>query len=116
MVNRKRGDVEATLDGKIYRLCLTLGALAELESGLGAADLVALAERFEARRPSARDLVRIIGCGLRGGGHEIGDDEVARMTVAGGLADYVKIAAELLAATFGDGDGANPPLRQDASG
>jgi len=116
MANAKRGDVEATLDGKTYRLCLTLGALAELESGLGASDLVALAERFEGRRLGARDLIRIIGCGLRGGGHELSDDEVACMTVAGGLGDYVRIAAELLAATFGEGEGANPPRQRDASG
>ncbi|MBG0810587.1 gene transfer agent family protein [Methylosinus sp. H3A] len=116
MVNRKRGDVEAALDGKVYRLCLTLGALAELESGLGASDLVALAERFEGRRLGARDLIRIIGCGLRGGGHEVSDDDVARMTVAGGLGDYVRIAAALLAATFGESEIANPTAPRDASG
>lgn len=116
MANRKRGDVEATLDGETYRLCLTLGALAELESGLGVDDLVALAERFEARRLSARDLIRVIGCGLRGAGYEMSDDEVARMTVAAGLGDYVKIVADLLAATFGDGGDANPPPPRDTSG
>ncbi|CAN2534062.1 hypothetical+protein [Methylocapsa aurea] len=116
MANGKRGEVVARLDGESYRLCLTLGALAELESGLGASDLVALAERFEGRRLSARDLIRIIGCGLRGGGHEVSDEAVARMTVAGGLADYVKIAAELLMATFGEGESANPPPSRNASG
>lgn len=114
MTNKRRGEVEAVLDGKSYGLCLTLGALAELESGLGADDLMALAERFEARRLSARDLLRIIGCGLRGAGHALSDDEVARMKVAGGLADYVRIAADLLAATFGEGEKTNPPTPQDA--
>lgn len=109
MANGRRGEIEVVLDGKAYGLCLTLGALAELESGLGVNDLVALAERFEARRLSARDILRIIGCGLRGAGHALSDDEVARMKVAGGLADYVRIAADLLAATFGEGDDANPP-------
>ena len=28
-VNRRRGEIAAELDGKAYRLCLTLGALAE---------------------------------------------------------------------------------------
>jgi hypothetical protein len=118
MANRMRGEIEARLDGKTYTLCLTLGALAELESGLGAADLVALAERFEGRRLSARDILRIIGCGLRGAGHELSDDEVSRMKVSGGLAGYVQIAADLLAATFGDEPkpqaAANPPAPQDA--
>ena len=119
MANAKRGEIEAQIDGRSFTLCLTLGALAELESGLGAADLVALAERFEARRLSARDILRIIGCGLRGAGHAVSDDEVATMKVSGGLAGYVQIAADLLAATFGETPApsapANPPTPQDAS-
>ncbi len=118
MVNGKRGEIDATLDGKTYRLCLTLGALAELEGGFGASDLVALAGRFEERRLSARDILRIIGCGLRGAGHEISDEELARMKVSDGLAGYVRIAADLLAATFGETPEhdapANPPTPQDA--
>ena len=118
MTNARRGEIEALLNDKTYTLCLTLGALAELESGFGASDLVALGERFEAQRLSARDILRIIGCGLRGAGHDLSDDDVARMKVSGGLAGYVRIAAELLAATFGDEpDGrapANPPTPQDA--
>lgn len=117
MANVKRGEIEAELDGATYTLCLTLGALAELESGLGAQDLVALAARFEANRLSARDILRIIGCGLRGAGHALTDEEISRMKVSGGLAGYVRIAADLLAATFGDAPGphtANPPTPQDA--
>jgi hypothetical protein len=118
MANAKRGEIDATLDGKSFTLCLTLGALAELESGFGASDLVALASRFEERRLSARDILRIIGCGLRGAGHDVSDEEVARMKVSEGLAGYVRIAAGLLAATFGDAPtddaSANPPTPQDA--
>lgn len=117
MANKRRGEIDAVLDGETYTLCLTLGALAELEDRLGAADLVALAERFEARRLSARDILRVVGCGLRGGGHEVDDDAVARMKVSGGLAGYVRIAADLLAATFGgaadEAGPANPPPPQD---
>lgn len=118
MANGRRGEIDALLDGKLYTLCLTLGALAELESGFGASDLVALATRFEERRLSAHDILRIIGCGLRGAGHGLSDKEVAQMKVSGGLAGYVRIAAELLAATFGDepeeNAPANPPTPQDA--
>jgi hypothetical protein len=46
MVNRHRGEIEAILDGKSYRLCLTLGALAELEHEFGEDDMLAVAERF----------------------------------------------------------------------
>jgi hypothetical protein len=40
--NRHRGEIEARFDGKPYRLCLTLGALAELEDAFAADDLGAL--------------------------------------------------------------------------
>jgi hypothetical protein len=117
MANHRRGEIEARLDDQNYTLCLTLGALAELESGLGASDLVALAQRFESNRLSSRDILRIIGCGLRGAGHALTDEEVSRMKVSGGFAAYVQIAADLLAATFGDEpetQGANPRSPQDA--
>lgn len=117
MANKKRGEIDAIFNDKPYVLCLTLGALAELESGLGAKDLVELAERFEKSRLSATDILRIIGCGLRGAGHALSDEDVSHLKVSGGLAGYVRIAAELLAATFGDAPDAqppNPPTPQDA--
>ena len=55
MVNIVRGEVEAVLDGRAYRLCLTLGALAELEADLGEESMLALAERFEGGRIRGRD-------------------------------------------------------------
>ena len=105
MHNRHRGEIEADIGGARRRLVLTLGALAELETAFDAEDLVGLAERFGNGRLKSLDLVRIIGAGLRGGGEVISDDEVARLGVHGGAAGYVRIAANLIAATFGgDGD------------
>lgn len=101
MVNRHRGEIEACLDGTPYRLCLTLGALAELEHAFGGTDMIALAERFQSGRLSALDAQRIIAAGLRGAGHDIADTAVARMQAEGGVAGYVDIVARLLAATFG---------------
>lgn len=100
MANRYRGEIDAELGGRRRTLVLTLGALAELETAFAAPDLVALAERFGAGRLSARDLIRIIGCGLRGAGEAVSDDEVAAMAVEGGAAGYVRIVAALIAATF----------------
>jgi hypothetical protein len=94
------------------RLVLTLGALAELEAAFGADDLVALAERFSGGRLGARDLVRIIAAGLRGAGDAVSDDEVAAMTTPDGAAGFVRIAADLIAATFGGAE-PNPPVPQD---
>jgi hypothetical protein len=82
-------------------LCLTLGALAELETAFAADDLVALAARFETGKLSARDIARIIGCGLRGGGEAVSDDEVLAMKIDDGVAGFARLAAELLAVTFG---------------
>jgi len=101
MANKHRGEIEAEIGGARRTLVLTLGALAELEDAFGADDLVALAERFGAGRLKARDLVRIIGAGLRGAGEAVSDDEVAAMAVDGGAQGYVRIAAALIAATFG---------------
>ncbi len=99
--NQHRGEIAATLDGAPYTLCLTLAALAELEAAFGSDDMLSLAGRFSGGRISANDCVRIIGAGLRGGGHDIADDAVARMRGLQGAAGYIDIVARLLAATFG---------------
>ena len=100
-VNRRRGEVAARLDGRDYRLCLTLGALAELESAFAAENLNQLVERFGTGKLSARDMTAIITAGLRGGGHEVSEDEVRRMQCDGGAAGFARLVAELLAVTFG---------------
>jgi hypothetical protein len=102
MPNLHRGEIEALLDGEPRTLCLTLGALAELEARLQAGDLMGLAERFGTGRISARDLTAILGAGLRGGGNPLSDDDIARMRIEGGLKGAAEIAALLLRATFGD--------------
>jgi hypothetical protein len=102
MANAQRGEIEAVFEGEVRVLCLTLGALAELEARLGAGDLVGLSERFASGRVTARDLTAIIGAGLRGGGNAITDDDLARMAIEGGLKGAAEIAARLLRATFGE--------------
>ena len=115
-VNRRRGEVAAIIDGEERRLCLTLGALAELEDAFAADNLGELANRFRGGKLSAKDLTRIIGAGLRGGGAEVSDAEVGAMGINGGAAGAAAIAVELLAAAFGSdreaaGTGiANPSL------
>jgi len=102
MANLHRGEIEADIGGARRTLVRTLGALAELEAAFGAEDLVALTERFASGRLTARDLTRIIAAGLRGAGESVSDGEVAGMRVEGGAPGYVRIAAALVAATFGD--------------
>ena len=102
--NRRRGEVEAVIDGERRILCLTLGALAELETAFGVTDLGALAARFSAGRGTAADLTRVIAAGLRGGGNRISDDEVAAMHVEGGVSACVSTVSDLLEAAFGTQD------------
>ncbi len=114
MPNLHRGEIEAILDGRSYTLCLTLGALAELEAAFGDEDMLALAERFGRGRLSARDAIRIIGAGLRGAGLEIADTAVLRMQAEGGAAGFVEIVSRLLAATFGSDGRTETPAAASA--
>lgn len=105
--NRHRGEIEALFDGERRILCLTLGALAELETAFEVDDLTALAERFASGRMKATDMIRVIGAGLRGAGN-VSDEDVASATVEGGIAGHAAIVAELLTATFGGLKGETP--------
>lgn len=100
MANAHRGEIEAELSGRRYVLCLTLGALAELEHAYGGEDLIAIAQRFEAGKIGASDAIRVIGAGLRGAGNAVTDDEVAAMTAEGGAPGFLGIVVRLLRATF----------------
>ena len=98
--NAHRGEVGALLDGRPYTLCLTLGALAELEAAFGVSDLPALAARL-GNGLSSRDVMLILRAGLRGGGHALPDDAIEGMRAEGGAAGLARLCADLLAATFG---------------
>lgn len=68
MANGVRGEVVVELAGRERRLCLTLGALAEIETGLKVEGIGGLAERM--RTLSARDLTVVLAALLRGGGED----------------------------------------------
>jgi hypothetical protein len=99
--NRRRGEISAELDGRSRKLCLTLGALAELEATYAADDLATLVERFSTGRLSALDMIRIIGAGLRGAGEDMADEAVGAMQSEGGATGFAAIVADLLSTTFG---------------
>jgi Phage tail tube protein, GTA-gp10 len=100
MANRHRGEIEATLGDQNFTLCLTLGALAELEHAYGGEDILALAERFEQGRIKASDAIKVIGAGLRGGGAALTDDDVAKLKAPDAVVGFMRIVADLLKATF----------------
>ena len=101
MANRYRGEIDAELDGKRYRLVLTLGALAELESRFGVKSLAELVARMSGGSMSATEMAAVLGAGLRAGGTDLDDTEVANMYADGGLPGIVAIVTRLLGATFG---------------
>jgi len=100
MANRIRGEISAEMDGKTWTLCLTLGALANLETAFGVNDLSMLTEKFSNGKLSSADLLKIIHSGLLGGGHTISEMQVASMKVENGISSYVDITTRLLEATF----------------
>jgi hypothetical protein len=112
MPNRRRGEVALELGATRYTLCLTLGALAELEDAFGVQDLMALAERFGTGRLSSRDLLTLLAVAMRGGGHALTDQEVANLPLSDGIEPVAAAIADLLAATFGAAP--NPPGPQGA--
>src|SRR5690349_6696018 len=77
MPNRIRGEVELIAGGRAYRLLLTLGALAEIEDGLGIADLASTGARLKSVR--AGDIAIVAAALLRGGGHDITPADVLRL-------------------------------------
>jgi len=113
MPNLHRGEIEAVFDGRPMTLCLTLGALAELEASFGDEDMLALANRFASGRLSARDAIRVLGAGLRGGGNDVADSDVARLQAEGGAAGFVEVVAKLLTATFGAGHATSAGVGDD---
>ncbi|OKL43198.1 gene transfer agent family protein [Pseudovibrio exalbescens] len=100
MTNRYRGEVEITLDGRCWSMVLTLGALAELEGAYAADNLDDLLARFTTGRLSAHDIQRLLLAGLKGAGHDVDADQLARMHCPQGVVGMAQAVKHLLEATF----------------
>lgn len=101
MANPHAGEVALQIDGAPHTLRLTLGALAEMEAGLGEGGLMALVARFEAGEVSARDVLALIVAGLRGGGWQGTASDLMQAEIEGGLRGAAEVAGLLLARAFG---------------
>ncbi|PSC04522.1 gene transfer agent family protein [Alsobacter soli] len=108
MPNLRRGDAELVLGGRRFTLRLTLGALAELEAAFAAESLDDLGRRFASGALSARDLVRLLGAGIRGGGADLSDEEVAALPLGEGLEAVADAIARMLLQAFGSGGDRSP--------
>ena len=90
--NAARGEVTAPLAGQHRRLCLTLGALAQMEAAFGVSSWQALAERLG--KLAAQDLIVVLQALLRGGGEEETAQKLPELAV-----DF-REAAEAVARAF----------------
>jgi hypothetical protein len=83
-MNAARGETAVTVDGAPRRLCLTLGALAEIEAAFGCARISELQARL--RATSAADLLIVLAALLRGGREVEAAAHVAAAEIAPGEA------------------------------
>lgn len=67
-MNRARGEVVVVVAGVERKACLTLGALAEIETAFGCTSMAELQVRL--KRLSASELMTVLQALLRGGGEE----------------------------------------------
>lgn len=77
MSNRARGEGELRAGTRTLKLCLTLGALAEIETALCVQSLAEIEAKLA--RPRASDLLAIIAALARGAGETIGEAELASL-------------------------------------
>lgn len=107
MSNRARGEAELAAGGRVYRLTLTLGALAEIEDELQLADLSEVETRL--KKLKAADLAIIAAALIRGGGQEMTPLDALRLPVP--LETLVQAVARAFggsAAMKGEGDTGHP--------
>lgn len=77
--NRARGEVLLAVGGREVRLCLTLGALAELEAAFDVVSLAELAERLA--QLTAADLIVVLAALAKGGGERLSAVDIASASV-----------------------------------
>ncbi|VAV99803.1 Gene Transfer Agent (GTA) ORFG10 [hydrothermal vent metagenome] len=72
--NQIRGEVLLHINQTPYRLCLTLGALAEIESAFGLSELSDLSKRLQ--KISANDVLILLAALLKGGANPLSPSEL----------------------------------------
>jgi hypothetical protein len=90
--NRARGEVLLSIGGRDRKLCLTLGALAELEAAFDVVSFAELGERLA--HLTAADLLTVLSALVAGGGEVMSPAELAASRID------PRAAAEAVAEAF----------------
>jgi hypothetical protein len=118
MTNTVRGDSQLVAGGKSLVMRLTLGALADIENGLGLGNLGDIAERMKS--PATRDIAVVASALLRGGGFDLSPEDVLGLeTDVGSLVEAITGAfgsATPAASTAAPAPLAGTPSSNSASG
>ncbi len=108
MVNRHRGEMTVEMNGQTQTLCLTLGALAELEDQYEGKNILALVDTFAEVGLGASDVLNVLHAGLMGAGSKISIVDLNAAKFEGGFSGAARTAATLLKLSFGLGDSDTP--------
>lgn len=95
--NKARGEVLLDVDDCQVRLCLTLGALAELEAAFDVASLAELGERLT--HLTAADLITVLAALARGGGEamslaQLSEADIDPRAAASAIAEAFRCALD----------------------
>ena len=98
--NRARGEVLLEIEGRARKLCVTLGALAELEAAFDVGSLGELGERLA--QLTAADLLLVLSALLAGGGEVVSTPDLAVARID--PREAAEAVAEAFKRAFGDED------------
>lgn len=104
MVNTARGEVGIVIGGKRHKLCLTLGALAEIEDGLGLKHWGEIEERLT--KPRVADILVVLSALLDGGGNPVSVDDLKHEQIP--IRDLTVSISQAFAAGNGDDEETDP--------
>jgi hypothetical protein len=91
MLNLVRGEVPLVVRDKTYILCLTLGALAEIETSLGIDDITQIGEVF--KKPKASHVMEITLALLHGGADDSSPERMAQSAMT--IQDVAKLPLQM---------------------
>ena len=76
MANKRRGEISFVAGEETYTMCMSLGAMAEIEDAFDLESIAELSTIFSDGKFKISDLIKLLGALIRGGGHDITDKEI----------------------------------------